>query len=422
MFSVGFNGHGNLGLGHNKKQNTLNRIFKIPPIQSISTIRYSCYLLDFLGNVWSFGYNGHGVLGHGDTTSRNLPKKIESLKNILQLSYGSCGQHFLARDSQNNIFATGNNNCGQLGMGMNTQFYSIPSEIKYIQFIYSQIWGNEEIINEASHIPLAKEIEMIQTKIQKVKLNLARNKNNKIKQEFPQNSFESWNEVGEYLNGKLKQINSKLDKSQEIHLQNRKNVQSFEIELKDIEKELQRLQKRKKEIEQNLLPKAKQSQRSFEESFVEMENNQKTLVDMCKNVSIFCKNEKEMNEELSRLYSRKKFKEFDCSDISMLLWKMDLTKYQQLFEEKHINGLAVSAVDFWFWEQLGVEKRDCFHLLFHFKMMKTPGYSKTFSPYYKHDCCVCSHNTPKKTVQLLKEYNIPIEEDIILKNNYCASI
>ena len=28
----------------------------------------------------------------------------------------------------------------------------------------------------------------------------------------------------------------------------------------------------------------------------------------------------------------------------------------------------------------------------------------------------------KKTVHLLKEYDIPIEEDVILKNNYCSSI
>ena len=101
---------------------------------------------------------------------------------------------------------------------------------------------------------------------------------------------------------------------------------------------------------------------------------------------------------------------------------MDLTKYQKLFEDNQINGLIVSAMDDTFWEQLGVEKRDCFHISFQFKMMKSPGYSNTFSPDYFHDCCVCSHDTPKKTVHLLKEYDIPIEEDVILKNNYCSPI
>ena len=430
VFSVGYNSHGELGLGHNTNQNTLNQIPNIPPIQSISSNTYGCYLLDFEGNVWSFGYNGNGELGHGDTKNRNVPKKIESLKNIQQLSDGSCyAYHFLAKDSQNKIFVTGMNNCGQLGVG-NTQSSSIPIEMNVKD---GQIWGNGNILNECGQMGLTtstmnwkeEEIEtlkMIQSKIQKVKLNLQSNNNNKIKQEFPQNSFESWNEVDGFLNEKLKEINSKMNEKQDIQLRNEKDVQTFEKELKDIENELQQLQSRKKEIEENLLPQAKESQRCFEENFKEMENNQKILEEMCSDVSLFCKNEKGMNEELVKLYSEKKFEEFDCSDISKLLWKMDFTKYQQIFEDNQINGLYISAVDFWFWEQFGIEKRDCFHISFNFEMMRTPGYSKTLSPDYFHDCCVCSHNSPKKTIYLLKEYDIPIEDDVILKNNYCSSM
>ena len=72
------------------------------------------------------------------------------------------------------------------------------------------------------------------------------------------------------------------------------------------------------------------------------------------------------------------------------------------------------------WEQLGVEPKDCFYISFYFEMMKSPGFYKTFSDDYDHDCCVCSHNTPEKTIHLLKEYEIPTEDDFILKNNYCS--
>ena len=316
------------------------------------------------------------------------------------------------------------------GTGYSTVFTFFAFLKKY-EGIFEQIlvWLNEESmnnqwINSSSIMNWRKEeiesLEMIQPKIQKVKLKLQSNNNNKIKQEFPQNSFESWNEVDAFLNEKLKQINSKMNGKQDIQLQ---NFQTIEKELKDIENEIQRLQSRKKEIEENLLSKAKQSQRPFEEIFEEMESYKKTLEEMCFDVSIFCKNENEMNEEIVTLYSQKKFEEFDCLDISKLLWKMDLTKYQQVFEDNQINGLTVSAMDDdRFWEQFGVEKRDCFHISFHFEMMKSAGYSKTFSPNYEDDCCVCSHNTPKKTVHLLQEYDIPIEDDIILKNNYCSSI
>ena len=67
-------------------------------------------------------------------------------------------------------------------------------------------WKEEEI----------KKLEMMQPKIKQVKLNLQTNNNNKSKQEFPPYSFESWNEVHEFLKEKSKQINSKLSEKQII--------------------------------------------------------------------------------------------------------------------------------------------------------------------------------------------------------------
>ena len=393
----------------------------------------SCYLIDFEGNLWTFGHNEHGQLGHGETTDKNTPKIISTLMNIRQISYGCCGFHFFAKNSQNQIFVTGSNNHGQLGTGDTQRPVSIPAEINSQ---YSTIWGsNQPITNEREGRKCSetttmmkwkgeemKKIEMIRSKINQVKLNLARN-NNKIKQQFPQNSFESWNEVHDFLNEKSKQINSKLNEKQKIKIQHEKEIQTYEMELKDIEHQLQQLQSKKKEIEENLLPKAKQSQSSFEETLKQIENNQKILKEMCSDVSTFCKNEDEMNKELCDLFNQKKFEEFDCFDISKCLWKMDLTKYQSIFELNQINGLAVSVLsDDQIWAQLGVEQRDSCYFSFYFEMMKSPGYYKTFSDEYEFDCCVCSHKTPEKTIQLLKEHEIPIEDDVILEKNYCSPL
>ena len=146
VFSVGANEEGQLGLGHNTNQNVLNKIVNIPPIQTISCVYASCYLIDFEGNLWSFGYNDFGQLGHGDETNINgdrtninTPKIINTLKDIQQISYGSSGFHFIAKNSQNQIFVTGINNCGQLGTG-NYQSLSTPKEINSQ---YSTIWGDE---------------------------------------------------------------------------------------------------------------------------------------------------------------------------------------------------------------------------------------------------------------------------------------
>ena len=136
VYSVGNNECGQLGLGHNRIQNELNKIPNIPPIKIISCGNASSYLVDFEGNLWTFGYNGQGQLGRGDETNINAPEIISTLKNIQQISYGSCGEHFLAKNSQNQIFVAGKNNYGQLGTG-DTQFVSIPKEIN------STIWRTE---------------------------------------------------------------------------------------------------------------------------------------------------------------------------------------------------------------------------------------------------------------------------------------
>ena len=139
VFSVGDNMFGQLGLGHYTKQNELNKIPNIPPIKIISCVRSSCYLIDFEGNLWTFGDNDEGQLGHDDETDINTPKIINTLKDVKQISYGSSGSHFLAKNSKNQIFATGNNYYGQLGTG-DAQSVSIPKEINSQ---YSTIWKDE---------------------------------------------------------------------------------------------------------------------------------------------------------------------------------------------------------------------------------------------------------------------------------------
>ena len=138
-FSAGYNAEGQLGLGHNTNQNELNKIPNIPPIKLISCGNSSSYLIDLEGNFWSFGYNVHGQLGHVDRTNTNAPKVITSLKDFQQISHGSSGYHVFAKNSQNQIFATGSNHYGQLGTG-DTESVSILTEI---DSQYSAIWRDE---------------------------------------------------------------------------------------------------------------------------------------------------------------------------------------------------------------------------------------------------------------------------------------
>ena len=126
----------------------LQQIQNIPPIQSISHIfgnSGSIYMLDFDGNVWSFGDNEKGQLGHGknillkNKKKIKKPKKIKHLSNIHQISSGY-GFHFLAKNTKNKIFVTGNNYHGQLGFGMlpNREHFSLPIKLSSK---LSSIWG-----------------------------------------------------------------------------------------------------------------------------------------------------------------------------------------------------------------------------------------------------------------------------------------
>ena len=116
----------------------MNKIPKIPPIKVISCVGASCHLIDFEGNLWTFGSNIYGQLGHGDRIHKIRPKIINELIDIQQLLYGSCGFHFIFKNSQNQIFATGDNEYGQLGTG-DSESISTPKEINSQ---YSTIWGD----------------------------------------------------------------------------------------------------------------------------------------------------------------------------------------------------------------------------------------------------------------------------------------
>ena len=224
VFSVGYNHQGQLGLGHNTHQNVLNQIPNIPRIQKISCVGYSSYLIDIEGNVWSFGNNAYGELGHGDTTERNVPTKIKSLKDIQEISCGYWGTHFLAKDSKNKIFAMGYNRYGQLGIESSNEV-TLPKEINLNSSIMKNQWDRlsfEAKINWKDHE--IEILEIIQSKIiPAIKCKLGEN-NDKIKQKFPQNSFESWNEAKFFLDEKLCQINSKLNQNQDIYFKLKKKL------------------------------------------------------------------------------------------------------------------------------------------------------------------------------------------------------
>jgi alpha-tubulin suppressor-like RCC1 family protein len=88
-------------------------------ITSISTGSGHSLALDSDGGLWATGWNPHGQLGLGDKTNRNSfqPVTISGLTSGAKItSISAGGAHSLALDSDGRVWATGNNNYGQLGL------------------------------------------------------------------------------------------------------------------------------------------------------------------------------------------------------------------------------------------------------------------------------------------------------------------
>lgn len=77
--------------------------------------------LTLTGEVYTWGHNGYCQLGNGTTTQGTLPTLVSvniTGKRVTQLACGS--HHSMVLTSDGEIFAWGQNNCGQIGSGTTT--------------------------------------------------------------------------------------------------------------------------------------------------------------------------------------------------------------------------------------------------------------------------------------------------------------
>lgn len=70
------------------------------------------------GDLYVFGHNGYCQLGNGSTSTLQTPTLLATGfggKKIIEVAAGS--HHSLALTSEGEIYAWGQNNCGQVGNG-----------------------------------------------------------------------------------------------------------------------------------------------------------------------------------------------------------------------------------------------------------------------------------------------------------------
>jgi alpha-tubulin suppressor-like RCC1 family protein len=130
-YSWGFNGYGQLGLGHTK---TVTTPQLITSMQKLAITHISAAVGFTLAHTlndecYSWGQNGYGQLGIGAGQHQTLPVRIGPLcgKKIRQLCGGVA--HSIALSSEGTVYSWGRNSYGQLGLGKGVANSSRPREI-----------------------------------------------------------------------------------------------------------------------------------------------------------------------------------------------------------------------------------------------------------------------------------------------------
>lgn len=100
---------------------------------------HHCVALDEDGQVWTWGYNGYGQLGIGSTTSQNVPQLIpqSSFNNNEVVAIWAGGEQWgftYALDDQNRLYSWGRNQTGHLGLGTAGTNITSPTEVTSVAF------------------------------------------------------------------------------------------------------------------------------------------------------------------------------------------------------------------------------------------------------------------------------------------------
>lgn len=120
LYAFGSNTCGQLGLGNTANATVPQKItgkFKGQKIMQISCGEHHTFVLTS-SELYAFGNNKQGQLGDGTFTSQIYPLNITSQFKGQTVTSVSCGfSHSLVLTNQNNLYAFGANQFGQLGDG-----------------------------------------------------------------------------------------------------------------------------------------------------------------------------------------------------------------------------------------------------------------------------------------------------------------
>eukprot|EP01084_Bolivina_argentea_P243421 408077_1 len=133
VYSCGYNGQGQLGHGDTTNITNWKMIDAVKNMKviQIATAYRNCFMLQDDGSLYSVGYNGHGQLGLGNTTDTTTVTKIPFFNNIKIIQIACGVYHCVALDDQGRIYTWGYNGHCECGDTTTTDLTTPKSIISF---------------------------------------------------------------------------------------------------------------------------------------------------------------------------------------------------------------------------------------------------------------------------------------------------
>lgn len=129
IYATGYNGQGQLGIGSRDNAYSLTRVV-LPSYRDIKSVTCGGYHTIFLtnsGEVYVTGYNAFGQLGLGHTDNVYTPVKLTSLSDIEEVYAGGYHTFFVTRSGD--VYGCGKNDYGQLGIYPRQEIVNTPTKL-----------------------------------------------------------------------------------------------------------------------------------------------------------------------------------------------------------------------------------------------------------------------------------------------------